>query len=60
MEFETEKKKMLEVYHRSKEQQYAFDKIFREETQEEVLTNTIIFFNKFLFYYRYMLKHVDI
>ena len=51
---------MLEVYHRSKEQQYAFDKIFREETQEEVLTNTIIFFNKFLFYYRYMLKHVDI
>ena len=36
MEFETEKKKMLEVYHRSKEQQYAFDKIFREETQEEV------------------------
>jgi len=36
MEFDMEKKKMLEVYHRSKEQQYAFDKIFREESQEEV------------------------
>lgn len=28
-EFEQENKKMLEVYHRSKEQRYAFDRIYR-------------------------------
>lgn len=36
MEFEAENKKMLEVLHRSKEQRYAFDKIYRDHTSEEV------------------------
>ena len=27
---------MLEVYHRSKEQRYAFDKIYRNQTSEEI------------------------
>lgn len=36
MEYEAENKKMLEVYHRSKEQRYAFDKVFREESQDDV------------------------
>ena len=36
MEYQAENRKMLDVYHRSKEQRYAFDQIFREESQEEV------------------------
>lgn len=36
IEFANENKKMLDVYHRSKEQQYSFDKIFRLHSQEEV------------------------
>lgn len=61
MEFDMEKKKMLEVYHRSKEQQYAFDKIFREESQEEVKNK----FPYFLIYFfsleknRFMPKLAD-
>lgn len=42
MEYQAENKKMLDVYHRSKEQRYAFDKIFREESQEEVLITQYI------------------
>ena len=42
MEFEAEKKKMLDVYHRSKEQTYAFDKIFTTETHEDVIKYVII------------------
>lgn len=38
MEYEEQNRKMLEVYHRSKEQRYAFDKVFRGESQDEVLT----------------------
>jgi hypothetical protein len=40
MEYQAENKKMLDVYHRSKEQRYAFDKIFREESQEEVVDSS--------------------
>ncbi|EDK31531.2 kinesin motor catalytic domain protein (macronuclear) [Tetrahymena thermophila SB210] len=40
MEFASENRKMLEVYHRSKEQRYAFDKIFRLHSQEEVYSQT--------------------
>jgi len=45
MEYEAENKKMLEVYHRSKEQRYAFDKVFREESQDDVLSHNIRFLN---------------
>ncbi|EGR29003.1 kinesin-like protein kif19, putative [Ichthyophthirius multifiliis] len=40
MEFLNENKKMLEVYHRSKEQTYAFDKVFNKHSQEEVYQQT--------------------
>ncbi|CAD8121815.1 unnamed protein product [Paramecium sonneborni] len=40
MEYEAENKKMLEVYHRSKEQRYAFDKVFREESQDDIFEQT--------------------
>jgi kinesin family protein 18/19 len=32
---------MLEVYHRSKEQRYAFDKIYRNQTSEEIYYETV-------------------
>lgn len=56
MEFDMEKKKMLEVYHRSKEQQYAFDKIFRDEPQEEVG----YFLDFFSMFFRFTRKPADI
>lgn len=40
-EFEAENRKMLEVYHRSKEQRYAFDRIYRNETSEEIYQQTV-------------------
>ncbi|CAD8107951.1 unnamed protein product [Paramecium primaurelia] len=40
MEYEAENKKMLEVYHRSKEQRYAFDKVFREESSDDIFEQT--------------------
>lgn len=40
-EFEAENRKMLEVYHRSKEQRYAFDRIYRTETSEEIYQQTV-------------------
>jgi kinesin family protein 18/19 len=32
---------MLEVYHRSKEQRYAFDRIYCNETSEQIYTQTV-------------------
>ncbi len=32
---------MLGVYHRSKEQRYAFDKVFREENGQEIYNQTV-------------------
>lgn len=32
---------MLEVYHRSKEQQYAFDKIYKDHSSEEIYEETV-------------------
>ena len=32
---------MLEVYHRSKEQKYAFDKLFRNQSSEEIYHETV-------------------
>lgn len=40
-EFESENKKMLEVYHRSKEQRYGFDKIYRDQTSEEIYHESV-------------------
>lgn len=41
MEFEAENKKMLEVLHRSKEQRYAFDKIYRDQESEIIYQETV-------------------
>jgi kinesin family protein 18/19 len=32
---------MLEVYHRSKEQRYGFDKIYRDQTSEEIYHESV-------------------
>jgi kinesin family protein 18/19 len=40
LECEIENKKMMDVLHRSKEQRYAFDKIFRDHSQEEIYNET--------------------
>ncbi len=40
MEFEAEHKKMLDVYHRSKEQRYTFDRVFKDESQEDIFEQT--------------------
>lgn len=37
LDAEIEEKKMVDVLHRSKEQRYAFDKIYRNHTNENVL-----------------------
>ena len=34
------KKKNLEIYHRSRQQQYAFDYIFKKERIEQIYQNT--------------------
>ena len=36
LDAELEEKKMVDVLHRSKEQRYAFDKIYRNHTNENV------------------------
>jgi hypothetical protein len=42
LEHETEKRPLMDVLHRSKEQRYAFDKIFRNESQDEVIFFDIV------------------
>ena len=37
VEHEQENKKITDILHRSKEQRYAFDKIFRDHSQEQVV-----------------------
>ena len=36
LQFESDNKNMLDILHRSKEQHYAFDKVFKNVTNEEI------------------------
>ena len=39
-EFEFQKKQMLDVYHRSREQKYAFDKVFTTQPPDNIFQQT--------------------